>query len=211
FQLTQEYLGQATTLVYEAPRFKECLDADSYSKARLNDTVGQGKGSTVAKVIDGSLENYPATAIAGVANIGNERNWTGHPFGQANWYAFGRLAWDHALSSEQIADEWIQQTFKNQRTFGTAVKGIMLASRQTMVNYMTPLGLHHIMGTGHHYGPAPWVKLARADWSPVYYHKADSAGIGFNRTATGSNAIGQYFPGARTQWENPATADERYL
>ena len=159
FQLTQEYLGQATNLVYEAPLFKECLDADSYSK---------GKGSTVAKVIDGSLENYPATAIAGVANIGNERNWTGHPFGQANWYAFGRLAWDHELSSEQIAEEWLRQTFSNDQHFVIGTKKIMMMSRETMVNYMTPLGLHHIMGTGFHYGPAPWVDNAgRADWNPV--------------------------------------------
>jgi len=212
FQLTQEYLGQATTLVYEAPLFKECLDADTYSKARLNDTVGQGKGSTVAKVIDGSLENYPATAIAGVANIGNERNWTGHPFGQANWYAFGRLAWDHALSSEQIAEEWLRQTFSNDQHFVIGTKKIMMMSRETMVNYMTPLGLHHIMGTGFHYGPAPWVDNAgRADWNPVYYHRADSAGIGFDRTVTGSNAISQYAEEVRKQWEDVKTCDEKYL
>jgi len=212
FQLTQEYLGQATTLVYEAPLFKECLDADSYSKARLNDTVGQGKGSTVAKVIDGSLENYSATAIAGVANIGNERNWTGHPFGQANWYAFGRLAWDHELSSEQIAEEWLRQTFSNDQHFVIGTKKIMMMSRETMVNYMTPLGLHHIMGTGFHYGPAPWVDNAgRADWNPVYYHRADSAGIGFDRTVTGSNAISQYAEEVRKQWEDVKTCDEKYL
>ena len=203
FQLTQEYLGQATHLVYEAPLFKECLDADTYAK---------GKGSTVAKVIDGSLDNYPVTGIAGVANIGNERNWTGHPFGQANWYAFGRLAWDHELSSAQIADEWIRQTFTNDQHFVDAAKKIMLMSRETMVNYMTPLGLHHIMGTGHHYGPAPWVDNAgRADWNPVYYHKADSIGIGFDRTVTGSNAISQYAEEVRKQWEDVKTCDEKYL
>jgi alpha-glucuronidase len=203
FQLTQEYLGQATNLVYEAPLFKECLDADTYSK---------GKGSTIAKVIDGSLESYPATAIAGVANIGNERNWTGHPFGQANWYGFGRLAWDHELSSEEIADEWLRQTFTNDRHFVDGVKKVMLMSRETMVNYMTPLGLHHIMGTGFHYGPAPWVDNAgRADWNPVYYHRADSTGIGFNRTVTGSNAISQYAEEVRKQWEDVKTCDEKYL
>jgi alpha-glucuronidase len=203
FQLTQEYLGQATNLVYEAPLFKECLDADTYSK---------GKGSTVAKVIDGSLENYPMTEIAGVANIGNERNWTGHPFGQANWYAFGRLAWDHDLSSEQIADEWLRQTFSNDPHFVDGSKKIMLMSRETMVNYMTPLGLHHIMGTGFHYGPAPWVDNAgRADWNPVYYHRADSIGIGFERTVTGSNAISQYADEVRKQWEDLKTCDEKYL
>src|SRR4029078_12094116 len=128
FQITMEYLGQGTHLVYEEPLFKECLDADTYAK---------GKGSPVAHVIDGSLDNNPISGMAGVANIGNERNWTNHPFGQANLYAFGRLAWDHSLSSAQIADEWIRQTFTNNKTFVTAVRGIMLVSRQTMVNYMT--------------------------------------------------------------------------
>ena len=203
FQVTMEYLGQGTHLVYEAPLFKECLDADTYAK---------GQGSTVAKVIDGTVDNYPITGIAGVANIGNERNWTNHPFGQANWYSFGRLAWDHDLSSAQIADEWIRQTFTNQKTFVEAVKGIMLASRQIMVNYMTPLGLHHIMGTGHHYGPAPWVSNAgRADWNPVYYHRADSTGIGFDRTVKGSNALSQYATPAADQWKDENTCPDNYL
>jgi len=203
FQLTQEYLGQGTHLVYEGPLFKEVLDADTYSK---------GKGSKVAKVIDGSLEDYPATGIAGVANIGNERNWTGHPFGQANWYAYGRLAWDHELSSEQIADEWLRQTFTNEPHFVSGAKKIMMMSRETLVNYMTPLGLHHIMGTGFHYRPAPWVDNAgRADWNPVYYHRADSTGIGFDRTVTGSNAISQYAEEVRKQWEDANACDERYL
>jgi alpha-glucuronidase len=203
FQITMEYLGQGTHLVYEAPLFKECLDADTYAK---------GKGSTVAKVVDGSLDNNSISGIAGVANIGNERNWTNHPFGQANWYAFGRLAWDHDLCSSQIADEWIKQTFTNNKTFVSEVKGIMLASRQTMVNYMTPLGLHHIMGTGHHYGPAPWVSNAgRADWNPVYYHKADSIGIGFDRTVSGSNALSQYVTQASDQWKDINSCDEQYL
>lgn len=203
FQLTQEYLGQGTHLVFEAPLFKECLDADTYEK---------GKGSTVAKVIDGSLDNYSVTGIAGVANIGNERNWTNHPFGQANWYAFGRLAWDHELSSAQIAEEWIRQTFSNEKQFVETVKKIMLMSRETLVNYMTPLGLHHIMGTGHHYGPAPWVNNAgRADWNPVYYHRADSIGIGFDRTASGSNALSQYEPEVREKWESLSTCPDEYV
>jgi alpha-glucuronidase len=203
FQITMEYLGQGTHLVFEAPLFKECLDADTYAK---------GKGSTVAKVIEGSMDNNSLSGIAGVANIGNERNWANHPFGQANWYAFGRLAWDHDLSSSQIADEWIKQSFTNNKTFVSAVKEIMLASRQTMVNYMTPLGLAHIMGTGHHYGPAPWVSNAgRADWNPVYYHKADSAGIGFDRTAEGSNALSQYFLPAADEWKDETTCPEAYL
>lgn len=203
FQITQEYLGQGTHLVYEAPLFKEALDADTYAN---------GKGSTVAKVVDGSVNNFSVSGMAGVSNIGNERNWTNHPFGQANWYAFGRLAWDHDLSASQVAEEWIRQTFSNDQHFIELVKKIMLMSRETMVNYMTPLGLAHIMATGHHYGPGPWVNDAgRADWNPVYYHKADSIGIGFDRTVTGSNALSQYSVDVRKQWENENTCDEKYL
>jgi alpha-glucuronidase len=203
FQLTQEYLGQGTHLVYEAPLFKEVLDADTYSK---------GKGSTVAKVIDGSLNDYSITVMAAVANIGSERNWTNHPFGQANWYAFGRLAWDHDLTAEQIAEEWIKQTFTNNKDDVSKIKKMMLTSREAVVNYMTPLGLHHIMATGHHYGPGPWVNnLGRADWNPVYYHRADSIGIGFDRTAKGSNALSQYAVEVQKQFENVNTVDEKFL
>ena len=203
FQITQEYLGQATNLVYLAPMFKEVLQSDTYSK---------GKGSTVAKVIDGSLDKHTLNGMAGVSNIGNDINWCGHPFAQANWYAYGRLCWNYDLSSEAIADEWLRMTFSNNQKLISPVKSVMLQSRETMVSYMNPLGLHHIMGTGHHYGPAPWVSdQRRPEWNPVYYHKADSAGIGFNRTATGSNALGQYFPEAQKQWENINTIDEKYL
>lgn len=203
FQLTQEYLGQGTHLVYEAPLVKEVLDADTYAN---------GKGSTVAEVIDGSLFNYSATGIAAVSNIGNERNWTNHPFAQANWYAFGRLAWNHNLSSLEIANEWIRQTFSNDTVVVSTIKKIMMASREAVVNYMAPLGLHHIMATGHHYGPAPWIdNLGRADWNPVYYHKAGNYGIGFNRTSTGSNALAQYQPQVQQQWNDSNTCDEKYL
>jgi alpha-glucuronidase len=203
FQVTQEYLGQGTHLVYEAPLFKEVLDADTYSN---------GKGSTVAKIIDGSITNYSTTGMAGVSNIGNERNWTNHPFGQANWYALGRLAWDHDLSSRQIAEEWIKQTFTSESGADATIEQIMLKSREAVVNYMTPLGLHHIMGTGHHYGPAPWVSNAgRADWNPVYYHRADAAGIGFDRTSSGSNALEQYTPEVRRKFENLSTCPDKYL
>lgn len=193
-QLTQEYLGQATHLVYEAPLFKEVLDADTWAK---------GRNSTVANLSAG---------IAGVANIGNERNWTGHPFGQANWYALGRLCWEPDISSEQIAREWIRQTFGNNEKVVSNILQMMLPSREAVVNYMTPLGLHHIMGNGHHYGPAPWSNNApRPDWDPVYYHKADAHGIGFDRTATGSNALEQYQPAVRQQFADSSTCDERYL
>lgn len=203
FQITMEYLGQGTHLVFLAPLFKEVLEADTYA---------DGKGSTVAKVIDGSLQDYPVTAIAGVSNIGNERNWTNHPFGQSSWYAFGRLAWDHELTSAQIADEWIRQTFSNNTNVVSTIKKIMLASREAVVNYMTPLGLHHIMSSYGHYGPGPWQNnLPRADWNPVYYHRADAYGIGFDRTATGSNALAQYQPQVQAQWKDSNTCDEKYL
>lgn len=203
FQITQEYLGQATNLVYEAPLFKECLESDTYAK---------GPGSTVAKVIEGSMENHMLSGVAGVANIGSDRNWTGHPLAQANWYTLGRLAWDPSLNSSQIADEWIRQSFTNDEKFVAATKKIMLTSWETLVNYMTPLGLNHIMGTSHHYGPAPWVSNAgRADWNPVYYHKADSIGIGFNRTSTGSDALSQYAPEVKAQFENLNTCPEKFL
>ena len=203
FQLTQEYLGFATHLVYLPSLFKEVLDADTYAK---------GAGSTVAEVVDGSLEGHALSAMAGVANIGNDRNWTGHPFGQANWYAYGRLAWDHTLTEEQLAEEWIRQTFGALQALVDTIRKIMLTSHEALVNYMTPLGLHHIMGYGHHYGPAPWYdKAPRADWNPTYFHKADKDGIGFDRTAKGSNALAQYSPEVRKQYENVNTCPEEHL
>ncbi|WP_368670031.1 hypothetical protein [Chitinophaga sp. GbtcB8] len=150
--------------------------------------------------------------MAGVANIGNDRNWTGHPFGQANWYAFGRLAWNYELSPAQIADEWIKQTFSCDTVLVATTKKIMLSSYEAMVNYMTPLGLHHIMGTGHHYGPAPWITNAgRPDWNPVYYHRADTVGLGFDRTASGSNALAQYAPGMQQRFQDVHTTPEAFL
>jgi len=194
FQLTQEYLGFATHLVYLAPLFKECLDADTWRK---------GKGTPVSSTISG---------MAAVANIGNERNWCGHPFAQANWYALGRLAWDPGLSSAQIADEWIRQTFTNEGAIVDTVKKMMLASREITVDYMTPLGLHHIMGYNHHYGPAPWFNQAsRPDWNCTYYHKADSTGIGFDRSSTGSNALEQYAPEVRKEFESVRDCPDRWL
>jgi len=203
FQVTQEYLGQSTNLVFLAPLFKEVLESDTYSR---------GKGSTVAKVIDGSLDNHTLNGMAGVSNIGNDINWCGHPFAQANWYALGRLAWDHTISSKQIADEWVRMTFTNKPSLVEATTKLMLESREIMVQYSNPIGLHHIMGTGHHYGPAPWVNnQRRPEWNPVYYHKADSVGIGFNRTETGSNALGQYKPEVRKQWASINECDDKYL
>lgn len=202
FQITQEYLGFATHLVYLASLFKECLEADTYAK---------GEGSTVAKVIDGSLHHQPLTGMAGVSNIGTDRNWTGHHFGQANWYAFGRLAWNPHLSEESIADEWIRMTFSNDDKVVEKISEIMLASRDITVNYMTPLGLHHIMDRGHHYGPGPWIEGGRPDWTSLYYHKADNEGIGFDRTIQGSNALAQYFPPVEKFYSQLETCPKEYL
>jgi alpha-glucuronidase len=203
FQITKEYLGQDTHLAYLGPLFEEVLRADTYAK---------GKGSTVAKVIDGSLHSYKRTGIAGVSNVGSDVDWTGSQFNQANWYAYGRLAWDpETLSSRSIADEWVRQTFTNDPVAVGKIVGMMMTSREAVVNYMTPLGLAHIMATGHHYGPAPWVTLSRPDWSPTYYHRADTLGIGFDRTATGSNAVAQYFPPVRARYASRATVPDSVL
>jgi alpha-glucuronidase len=202
FQITNEYLGQDTHLVFLAPLFEEVLRADTRAK---------GKGSTVAKVIDGSLHANSHTGIAGVSNVGSDRNWTGSQFNQANWYAFGRLAWDHDLSSSAIADEWVRMTFTNDPRAVATIRSMMLTSREAVVNYMTPLGLAHIMATGHHYGPGPWADGGRPDWTPSYYHRADSLGVGFDRTATGSNAVAQYYPPVRDRYASRATVPDSLL
>lgn len=201
-QLTQEYLGHSTHLVYLAPMWKEYLQFDTYAK---------GPGSTLASIVDGSLQKYRMTGIAGVANIGNDRNWCGHLFAQANWYAFGRLAWDHDLSSEEIATEWIRMTLSIESTVVGKVLPMMMGSREACVNYMTPLGLHHIMQTDFHYGPEPSYDKGRLDWTPVYYHRADSIGIGFDRSSTGSNAVGQYFSPLKETYDSLSTCPEEYL
>jgi alpha-glucuronidase len=202
FQITKEYLGEDTHLVYLGSLFEEVLRADTYAS---------GKGATVGRVIDGTVHAYARTGIAGVSNIGDDVNWTGSHFNQANWYAFGRLAWDHDLSSADIADEWIRMTFSNDPSAVRSIKSMMLASREAAVNYMTPLGLAHIMATGHHYGPGPWAAGGRPDWTPSYYHRADSIGIGFDRTATGSNAVAQYFPPVRARFASRDSVPEKYL
>jgi alpha-glucuronidase len=202
FQLTQEYLGQGTHLVFLAPLFRECLQSDTYAK---------GKGSEVARIVDGSLENHTISGMAGVSNTGTDRNWCGHPFAQANWYAFGRLAWDLSLTADVIAEEWLRMTFTNDEAFIGPVKQMMLGSREYAVNYMTPLGLHHIMARDHHHGPGPWVSEGRPDWTSVYYHRADTSGIGFDRTSTGSNALSQYYPEVRQRFEDPDSCPESLL
>jgi alpha-glucuronidase len=218
-QVTQEYLGHSIHLVFLAPMWEECLQSDTYQ---------EGNGSTVARCTDGSIYPQKHTAFAGVSNIGLDANWCGHQFAQANWYAFGRLAWNNHLTSEKIADEWIKLTFypipsKNEAltafsadwtdNFLKPVKQMMLQSREAAVNYMMPLGFHHIFSANEHYGPGPWwaPKGVRKDWTPPYYHQADSAGIGFNRTQTGSNAVSQYHEPLSSKFNDLKTCPEIYL
>jgi alpha-glucuronidase len=201
-QITQEYLGQSTHLVYLAPMWKEFLDADTYAK---------GPGSTVAKVVDGTLEGHAQTGMAGVANTGSDTNWTGHDFAQANWYALGRLAWDPSLTSEGIADEWIRMTWSNAPDVRAAIRDVLLPSREAFVDYTMPLGLHHLIG-GDHYAPMPEnADARRADWTATYYHRADARGIGFDRTGAGSDAVSQYRSPLREQWADPAAVPETLL
>ena len=192
-QITKEYLGQDTHLAFLAPLWEEVLNADTYAR---------GPGTTVGKEIHG---------IAGVANVGSDRDWCGSDFNQANWYAFGRLAWDYTLPSSAIADEWVRMTFSNAPRVVDRVKAIMLASREAVVNYMTPLGLAHQMARGHHYGPGPWVTGGRADQTSVYFNRADSAGLGFDRTASGSDAVRQYAAPLRARFGSRDSVPEQLL
>lgn len=215
-QITQEYLGHSNQLVFLAPMWEECLQSDTYQA---------GKGSTVARCTDGSLFNPKHTAIAGVANIGLDTDWCGNTFAQSNWYAFGRLAWDNQLKSEQIALEWLKQTFhpeqasKNvaaetwDKSFLAPVCTMMLDSRETAVNYSMPLGLHHIFAGNEHYGPGPWYAppRLRKDWTPPYYHQADTLGIGFDRTSKGSDAVSQYQEPLRSEFEKLESCPENQL
>ena len=186
-QITQEYLGQSKHLTYLAPMWKEFFDF-----VNPNKLVG----------------------ISGVANIGDDANWCGHPFSQANWYAFGRLAWNPSLSAEEIAHEWLVQTYENQdEKFTKPVEMMMMTSREACVNYMMPLGLHHIFKFDHHYGPEPdgFIASYPLEWCPVYYHKADAKGIGFDRSSKGTDAVGQYPEPYRSQYDNIQTCPEEYL
>ncbi len=213
FQITQEYLGHSIHMAFLAPMWEELLKSDTYQL---------GQGSTVAKCTDGSIYTQKYTAIAGVSNIGLDANWCGHDIAQSNWYAFGRQAWDNQITSAQIADEWIKLTFGNiadvkktdwNNNFLAPVKQMMLDSREAVVNYMMPLGFHHIFSADEHYGPGPWwaPKGMRADWTPPYYHQAAADGVGFNRTKTGSNAVEQYHEPLASQFNDPKTCPENVL
>lgn len=216
FQITQEYLGFSNHLVYLVPLFKECLDSDTWCA---------GEGSTVAAVTTGRIHpsSYRTTAIAGVANIGRDENWCGHHFAQSSWYGFGRLAWNTELSSEEIAREWIMQTFNGDEAFVEPVLDMMMTSRETAVDYMMPLGFHHLFAWTHHYGPEPWCDIegAREDWLPRYYHKADSIGVGFDRTRRytdqdgevtgGSGNVDQYHEPLASLYNSVETCPEELL
>ncbi len=202
FQLTQEYLGFSTHLVYLGTLFQECLDADTFAR---------GAGSLVARVTDGTLHGHALSGIAAVSNIGTDRNWCGHPFAQANWYAFGRLAWDHRLRDDAIADEWLKMTFSRDPRFVEPAKALMRESREACVEYMTPLGLHHLMAWDHHHGPGPWIDQGRPDWTSVYFHRADARGVGFDRSASGSNALEQYRPEVAARYARLETCPEELL
>jgi alpha-glucuronidase len=193
-QITKEYLGFATHLVYLGPLYEEALRFDTHRN---------GLGPSIAQAIGG---------MAGVSNIGAARNWTGSQFDQANWYAFGRLAWNPEISSRAIAEEWVRMTFSNERRFVAPTVAMMMGSREAAVDYMTPLGLAHLMAAGHHYGPGPWQGGgARADWTPPYYHRADGAGIGADRSTGGSNAVSQYAQPLAAEFNDPKLTPERYL
>ena len=228
-QIAQEYLGQSVYLVYLGGMWKEVLDSDTYAA---------GPGSTVANVVDGSQYGRPDSCVIGVANTGSDRNWCGHHLAQANWYAFGRLAWDHSLSAEAIADEWTRMTWvargdpqiaggdpqdpgavacyvstgSNDPSVVEAIVAMMLGSWEACINTMTPLGLHHLMQEGHHYGPDPGFNSApRMDWNNVYFHRADERGLGFDRSSRGSNAVGQYHSPLREQFDSLETCPEELL
>lgn len=210
FEITKEYLGFATHLVYLGTLFQETLQSD---------TMTRGKGSTVARVIDGSLyadtpysHAHRLTAMAGVANIGSDRDWCGSTFNQANWYAFGRLAWNPDDSARTIATDWVRMTFGNDPAIVAPIVGMMMRSREAAVDYMTPLGLHHQMHAGDHYGPAPWDSSeSRAEWRPVYYNRADKHGIGFDRSSHGSNAVAEYASPVAATFNDLARIPDEYL
>jgi alpha-glucuronidase len=194
FQVTKEYLGFATHLVYLGTMYEEVLQSDTYMS---------GPGSKVAGTI---------AAMAAVGNVGSHRTWSGSHFDQANWYAFGRLAWNPQARARDIAAEWAAQTFTTNSAALRAIVDLMMRSHEAVVSYMTPLGLHHIMDTGHHHGPGPWVgDLKRPEWNPTYYHQADRNGIGFDRTARGSNAVSQYAPALARQLSDPRTTPDKLL
>ncbi len=202
-QITKEYLGQDTHLAYLGPLYEEVLQADTFA---------DGPGTPVARVVDGSLFGHELSLMAGVSNVGDDANWTGSHFNQANWYVYGRMAWNPDLTAREAAEEWVRMTLSNDPQVVETATEMMMGSREAVVSYTGPLGIVHVMAEGHHYGPGPWVSgLGRPEWNSVYYHRADEEGIGFDRGPTGSNAVEQYFSPLREAWSDPATTPENLL
>lgn len=200
-QITKEYMGFATHLVYLGTMWQEVLRSDTYRPR---------KGTTVADVLDTPVRPSALTGMAGVSNIGTDRNWSGSQFDQANWYAFGRLAWNPDADAREIAHDWAAMTWG--QAAADPIVAMMMRSHEAVVDYMMPLGLNHLFATGHHYGPGPWVDdLAREDWNPVYFHKADRNGIGFDRTPSGSNAAAQYAPVLAKKFSDPKAVPQKLL
>jgi alpha-glucuronidase len=201
-QATQEYLGQAKHLVYLGTMWEEFLQSDTFAK---------GRGSTVAKALAGKVQPSHITGMVAVTNPGLDANWCGHHFSQANWYAFGRLAWNPELPAKKIADEWTRMTFSNDEKTVAVIRDMMMVSRETFVNYTMPLGLHHMIG-GDHYAPQPWNgRAARPDWTATYYHQASPEGIGFDRTKHGDRAVEQYFPPVCDTFDDITRCPEKFL
>lgn len=202
-QITKEYLGQGTHLVGLGKMYEEILQTPVYV---------DGQRKKLARIIDGSAHQYKYTGMAGVSNIGTAFNWTGNLFAQADWFSFGKLAWNPERSSSDIHKEWVENTFAQTTSIHTTAQKMLDISHEACVQYMTPLGLHHIMAEGHHFGPGPWVDgLARADWTSVYYHRADKNAIGFDRTSKGNGALNQYPLQWRKMYEDLSTCPEEFL
>jgi alpha-glucuronidase len=201
-QATQEYLGQARHLVYLGTMWQEFLESDTHAA---------GPGSTVGRAIEGDIHPYHITGIVSVVNPGLDTNWCGHHFSQSNWYASGRLAWDHQLTAARIADEWTRMTFGNDPVTVETIRTMMMSSHETFVKYTMPIGLHHLIG-GDHYAPMPEnARSRRDDWTATYYHQAAADGIGFDRTMRGTRAVGQYFRPVRDLFDNIETCPEKFL
>jgi alpha-glucuronidase len=202
-QVTQEYMGHSTHLVYLASLWSEFLNADTYTK---------GPGSRVYQVANGTLHGHTLNGIAGVANTGSDRNWCGHHFAQANWHAFGRLAFNPKLTPESLAEEWARMTWGNSKDVVKSIKAMMLSSRKTFADYCMPLGLHGVHGKDFHYEPMPWnIDPRRPDWSSTYYNRADEKGLGFDRTLKGSAAVNQYHPPLNRKFNSLASCPEEFL
>lgn len=200
-QITQEYTGQQRHLVFLAPMWKEVLDFDL--RAANRDTP-------VKEIVDGNAFGRPLGGFAGVANVGLDTNWLGHPMAMANLYGFGRLAWNPATTPQTIADDWTRLTFGNDPIVVRTIDGMLLSSWPIYERYTGPLGLGTLTDILHsHYGPG--IESAeRNGWGQ--WIRADRNGVGMDRTvATGTGYIGQYPPQVATMYETLATCPDELL